>query len=712
MTGFGAVRILGRMRKLRVAVDIGGTFTDLVAYDEETHRLITVKTPSTPPEFIQGVLDALEKAEVNPQEITAFKHGSTIATNAIIERKGAKTGLLTTAGMRDVLGAGRANRPDLFNSNWDPSPVLVPRRNVLTVHERVDYEGSVMTELNEDDVRTAARRFRLRGIEAVAVAFLNSFMNADHESRAKQLLLDELGESVRVCTSSEILPEIREFERTSTTVANAYLMPVIETYLERLEQALADWGYGGPILVTHSGGGVITARSARRVPARICHSGPAGGVVGGVQIAQSAGYENAITFDMGGTSADLALADGGRPSLASEWRVDWNIPILFPAIDLVTIGAGGGTIAWVDAGGSLRVGPHSAAADPGPAALGRGNEQPTITDAHIVLGRLNPERYLDGGVELDPELAERAISSLAAQLGLSSAETASGILRIGNANMTAATHLISVQRGYDPREFVLVAGGGAGPLHAVDIARELGIPRVIVPPTPGVTSALGILQVDLRHDIMRSVLAQTHQLDPIDLGRVFSELEAEALAILDGEQIPEDRRRVERSIDVRYYGQTPYLNLELDGIPSTPDALERIAERYADQYQREFGYRLDAEIAAVEIVNARTAAIGLAAAAELGPQLVPGGEPTATESRPVYFDDPGEFVETPVYTRSNLAPNASLDGPAIVEQMDTTVLIPPNARAHVDARLNLVISVEIPVESAALAAAGPVDRGT
>jgi N-methylhydantoinase A len=456
---------------------------------------------------------------------------------------------------------------------------------------------------------------------------------------------------------------------------------------------------------------VITARSARRVPARICHSGPAGGVVGGVQIAESAGYENAITFDMGGTSADLALAEGGRPSLASEWRVDWNIPILFPAIDLVTIGAGGGTIAWVDAGGSLRVGPHSAGADPGPAALGRGNKQPTITDAHIVLGRLNPERYLDGGVELDPELAERAIASLAAQLGLSSAETASGILRIGNANMTAATHLISVQRGYDPREFVLVAGGGAGPLHAVDIAGELGIPRVIVPLTPGVTSALGILQVDLRHDIMRSVLAQTQQLDPIDLGRVFSELEAEALAILDGEQIPEDRRRVERSIDVRYYGQTPYLNLGLDGIPSTPDAMERIAERYADQYQREFGYRLDAEIAAVEIVNARTAAIGLAAPAELGPRVVPGGEPTATEVRPVYFDDPGEFVETPVYTRSALAPDVCLDGPAIVEQMDTTVLIPPNARAQVDVRLNLVIDVEIPVEHAALAAAGPVDRG-
>jgi N-methylhydantoinase A len=701
------------MRKLRVAVDIGGTFTDLVAYDEDTHEVLTVKAPSTPPEFIQGVLDALMKAKIDPPEVTAFKHGSTIATNAIIERKGARTGLLTTAGMRDVLGAGRANRPDLFNSNWDPAPVLVPRRNVLTVRERVDYEGTVLAALEEEDVRVAARRFRKRGIDAIAVAFLNSFMNASHEARAKQILLEELGDGAHVCTSAEILPEIREFERTSTTVANAYLMPVIETYLERLELALQEWGYRGPILVTHSGGGVITARSARRVPARICHSGPAGGVVGGVLVGQSAGYANTITLDMGGTSADLALAQDGKPSLSSEWRVDWNIPILFPAIDLVAIGAGGGTIAWVDAGGSLRVGPQSAGADPGPAALGRGNEQPTITDAHIYLGRLNPDRYLGGGVALYPELAERAISSLADKLGLSASEAASGILRIGNANMTAATHLISVQRGHDPREFALVAGGGAGPLHAVEIARELGIPHVIVPPTPGVTSALGILQVDLRHDILRSVLAQIDQLDGDDLGRVFDELEAEASAILDGEQIAPERRRIERSVDVRYYGQTPYLNLELDDVPRSVEAIERIAERYPDEYERQFGYRLDADIAKVEIVNARAAAIGLATAAELTPSFVPDGPPVAGEHRHVYFDDAGEFLETPIYARPSLAPDAHLEGPAIVEQMDTTVLLPPGSSAHVDSQLNLIIEVQTPIrEAAALATAGPIDRGT
>lgn len=682
------------MRKLRVAVDVGGTFTDLVAYNEETHEVVTVKTPSTPPGFIQGVLDALEKAEVAPAEISAFKHGSTIATNAIIERTGANTGLLTTAGMRDVLSAGRANRPDLFNSNWDPSPVLVPRRNVLTVRERVDYEGTVLAPLEEQDVREAARKFRKRNISAVAVAFLNSFMNAEHEARAKEILQEELGEDVHICTSAEILPEIREFERTSTTVANAYLMPVIETYLTKLEESLKTWGYHGPIMVTHSGGGVITAHSARRVPARICHSGPAGGVVGGIVVGQSAGFENTITFDMGGTSADLALAEGAKPILSSEWRVDWNIPILFPAIDLVAIGAGGGTIAWVDAGGSLRVGPQSAGADPGPAALNRGNGQPTITDAHIFLGRLNPDRYLDGAVSLHPELAEQAITRLSEKLGLSPTATASGILRIGNANMTAATHLISVQRGYDPRDFALVAGGGAGALHAVDIARELGIPHVVVPPTPGVTSALGILQVDLRHDILRSVLTQTQHLDAGKLAGVFSELEAEASAILDAEQIPDDRRRIERSLDVRYYGQTPYLNLKLDAAPSTQEDLDKLAQLYSDEYEREFGYRFDADIAAVEIVNARAAAIGLATEADLTPRSVPSGEPTPSETRSVYFDEASNFVDTPIYARASLAPDAVLEGPAVVEQMDTTVLIPPNSRARVDASLNLVIDVQ------------------
>ena len=698
------------MRRLRVAVDIGGTFTDLVAYDEATREVVSVKTPSTPPGFIDGVMNALEKAGVAPGEITVFKHGSTIATNAIIERRGAKTGLVTTEGMRDVLAAGRANRPDLFNSNWNPSPPLVPRRNVLTVGERVDYEGTVLRELDEDSVRDAARKFKKRGIESVAVAFLNAFMNADHETRTKEILLEEMGDEVRVCTSAETLPEVREFERTSTTVANAYLMPVIERYLRTLTERLRDWGYTGGVLVTHSGGGVMTARSAQSVPARICHSGPAGGVVGGMIVGRSAGFDSVITLDMGGTSADLSLVERGKPSLASEWRVDWNIPILFPAIDLVAIGAGGGTIAWVDAGGSLRVGPHSAGAVPGPAALDQGNEEPTITDAHLFLGRLNAERYLGGDVTIRPELAARAIARLAERLGMSDAEAASGIVRIANANMTEATHLISVERGHDPRDFALVSGGGAGSLHAVEIARDLGIPHVVVPPTPGVTSALGILQVDLRHDILRSVLTQTHVLDPADLVRVYEELRAEALHILEQESIPEDRRQIELSLDVRYYGQTPYINIPLDAVPGTPEEVQRIVERYADSYENEFGYRLDEEIASFEFVNARAAAIGVTDSADVV-RPAPAGGTEARETRPVWFDEAADFVDTPIYDRDALGAGATLEGPAIIEQMDTTVLIPPGARATVDAGLNVVIDVHADSGREALAAGHTANRG-
>jgi N-methylhydantoinase A len=680
------------VRKLRVAVDIGGTFTDLVAYDEDTHELTSVKTPSTPPGFIDGVMSALDKAGIEPGEVTGFKHGSTIATNAIIERRGARTGLVTTKGMRDVLGAGRANRPDLFNSNWDPSPPLVQRRNVLTVDERIDYEGNILQELDEAGVRDAARKLRKRGIESVAVAYLNAFMAPEHERRTKEILLEELDEDVRVCTSAEILPEIREFERTSTAAANAYLMPVIERYLDQLVRALRAWGYDGDVLVTHSGGGVMSAQAAGRVPARICHSGPAGGVVGGALVGKSAGIPSVITFDMGGTSADLSLVYEGRPSIASEWRVDWNIPILFPAIDLVAIGAGGGTIAWVDAGGSLRVGPQSAGADPGPACLNRGNDQPTITDAHLYLGRLEPASYLGGDLEIHPELAEQAIARLAGQLGLSEAETASGILRIANASMTAATHLISVQRGWDPREFALVAGGGAGPLHAVAIAQDLGIPTVVVPPTPGVTSALGILQVDLRHDLLRSVLKQAHQIEPPELVAVFADLEAEARAVLEREQAGGDKR-VELSLDVRYYGQTPYMNLILDEVPSDRAAVDAIVERYGEAYEKEFGYRFDRNLATVEFVNARAAAIGVTGDAELQLAARRNGRAEPHRTRSVFFEERNDFVDTPIHDRTALGPGATVAGPAVIEQADATVLVPPGTTVEVDGYLNLLIDV-------------------
>ena len=680
-------------RKLHVAIDIGGTFTDLVAYDESSGETLLAKAPSTPPLFIDGVMAALETAGIGPSEVVQLRHGSTIATNAIIERRAAKTGLLTTRGMRDVLGAGRANRPDLFNSNWDPSPPLVRGRNVLEAAERVDYEGNVLAPLAEEDVRTAARKFRARGIEAVAISYLNSFMNPAHEARSKQILEEELPD-VYVYSSSDTLPEIREFERTSTTVASAYLAPVINRYLDALVSRLREWGYEGEVGVTHSGGGMVSTRAARSVPARICQSGPAGGVIGGLVSARASGYENVITFDMGGTSADLSLVAAGRPTLVSEWRVDWNIPILFPAVDLVTIGAGGGTLAWVDDGGSLRSGPQSAGADPGPACFGKGNMQPTTTDAHLYLGRLSPVRPLGGKISLQPELAAKALEGLGEQLGMSAFEVANGILRIANTNMTMATHLISVQRGHDPRDFTLVAAGGAGPLHCVDVARELGIPRVVVPRSPGLTSALGILHVDVRDDFQAPLLKQTGQLGPGELASVYANLLATAGAWFDAEQVAEADRATELSVDVRYYGQTSYMNLTLDGVPGSESDLEAIVDRFEDRCRKEFGYVLPRDFAAVELVNARVAAVGSAEEAKLPRDPAPGTLADARlGTRDVYFEESGGLVPAEVYDRDRLHNEAEFAGPAIVEQLDSTVVLPPGTTAAVDSYLNIIISV-------------------
>jgi N-methylhydantoinase A len=681
-------------RKLHVAIDIGGTFTDLVAYDEATDEMLFAKAPSTPPLFIDGVMAALETAGIRPAEVVHLRHGSTIATNAIIERRAAKTGLITTRGMRDVLAAGRANRPDLFNSNWDPSPPLVRGRNVLEASERVDYEGRVLTPLYEDDVREAARKFRARRIEAVAISYLNSFMNPCHEVRTKEILEEELPDDVYVYASADTLPEIREFERTSTTVASAYLAPIINRYLDALVSRLRNWGYEGEIGVTHSGGGMVSTRAARSVPARICQSGPAGGVIGGLVTGRASGYENVITFDMGGTSADLSLVAAGKPTLVSEWRVDWNIPILFPAVDLVTIGAGGGTLAWADDGGSLRSGPQSAGADPGPACFGKGNMQPTTTDAHLYLGRLSPVRQLGGKISLQPGLAAKALQSLGEQLSMSALEVANGILRIANTNMTMATHLISVQRGHDPRDFTLVAAGGAGPLHGVDIARELGIPRVVVPRSPGLTSALGILHVDVRNDFQLPLLKQTSQLGHGELQSAYDNLLSTARAWFDAEQVPEGDRATELSVDVRYYGQTSYMNLQLERVPASDTDLEAILVRFEDRCRKEFGYVLPRDFAAVELVNARVAAVGAAEEARLPKDPAPGKLADARiGARDVFFEEAGGLVAAEIYERDRLRSGVEFTGPAIVEQLDSTVVLPPGTSAVVDPYLNIVISV-------------------
>ena len=677
-----------------MGVDIGGTFTDLVALDATTGELRSCKVPSTPPGYIDGVINALDRARLRPGEVTLFKHGCTIATNAIIQRTGARTALVTTEGFRDVLPAARAARVDLYDSDWDPSPPLVPRRHILTVPERLTYEGDVLVALDEDAVRRAGRILHRRGMESVAVSFLHSYVNPAHETRARELL-EETCPGAYVYISSETIPEVREFERTSTTVVNAYLGPIMERYLGDLADRLSAWGYTGQILITHSGGGLMTCEAARRLPARICQSGPAGGVMGGAHLGRVAGFPNLVTLDIGGTSADMSLIYRGEPRVANEWRVEFNIPITFPAVDLIAIGAGGGSVAWVDPGGALRSGPQSAGAVPGPACYGQGGLEPTSTDANLVLGRLSPEMFLGGDMTVRPELARTAIQDrVARHFGFTVEEAAMSILRVANDSMINAVRLISVQRGYDPRDFALLAFGGAGPLHAVELAQELEIPTVLVPRLPGLTSALGVLDVDLRYDYVRPLFQRERSVDIARLQRAFDAMDTEAREALLREGASADAIQLRRTADLRYYGQiSASVSVAVRAGVVDETVVAEMLAAFLEQYRREYGYVMPRDIAEIEIVNARVSAQGIIHRRETRPQTERGAAADAVKGeRAVYFQGAGFLVST-VYDRARLRWGARLAGPAIVEQWDSTTVVPPGAMVDVDEYLNLVIRV-------------------
>jgi N-methylhydantoinase A len=672
-----------------VGVDIGGTFTDLVAIDAEGGETIVAKEASVPSDFVRGVSAAIERAGL--AELAQFRHATTVGTNAIIERRGARTALVTTAGFRDVLLAGRANKPDLYDSDWDPPAPLVPRQWIFGVPERLDYAGRVVRPLDQPAVARVADRLRELEIEAVAICFLNSFMNGAHEAEAKEIVTAGLPGAF-VCTSHEVLPEIREFERTSTTVANAYLGPSMSSYLERLATSLARRSgsrLNGELLVSHSGGGLMTVSSAGRLPARICQSGPAAGVMGARDVARRLGHGDAISLDMGGTSADIAAIVDAAPAFRNEWHIEFNIPIIFPAVDLVTIGAGGGTIAWVDSTGALRSGPQSAGADPGPACYGHGGTEPTNTDANLVLGRLRADSFLGGRMRLDVEAAERAISDrVGSRLGLKLEEAAAGILRLSNTAMLGAMRLMTTQRGYDPRRFTLVAFGGAGALHAADLAAAMGIRRIVVPRLPGLMSARGILSIDVRHDLVEPLFERASSLDRDRFAQAMTRLvdEAEGLRRRDSSIA---RWRLERSVDVRYFGQiSGYLNLPLGEGPAEGAAL---ADRFEEEHAREFGYRLPKGLAEVELVNLRAALIGEVDRPS-EPAFAPGPR---REEATVDAHFPGEgTLATTLADREGIAVGERLEGPAVITEWASTTVVPPGAVAWVEDGGEL--SIELP----------------
>jgi N-methylhydantoinase A len=525
-------------------------------------------------------------------------------------------------------------------------------------------------------------------VQTVAVCFINSYANPANEQRMREILEQELPD-VLVSTSSEVLPEIFEHERFSTTVANAVLQPLVGRYVRDLEAELKSGGYDGDLLILHSGGGVMTPETADRWAVRLAASGIAAGAIASRHIAQLCGFRNAIGVDMGGTSTDISLVYDGEERITNEWSVQYGYPIRFPSIEVLTIGAGGGSLAWIDDAGSLRNGPQSAGADPGPACYGQGGAEPTNTDANLVLGRLGTA-LIDGAMTLDAARAEEALRrGVAAPLGLGLHEAAEAVIAVANANMADAIRLISVRRGYDPREFVLVCFGGAGPLHGAELARELSIPAVVVPPNPGTTSALGCLLVDVRHDLFTMLLGTVGSVDPAEVEREFAALEEQARERMRVEGVPDDRVELQRTIDMRYAGQWRSIAVPVDGRVESLAALE---EAFHAEHEREHAYRRDGS--PVEVYRLNLRAVGRTQKVELARHGGGGAMPQPLERRPVRFGG-GEAVEAPVYRRADLPAGASFDGPAVVEQLDSTVLVPPDVRAEVDEWLNIRMEVAL-----------------
>ncbi len=687
---------------IRIGIDVGGTFTDLVAVDEASGLARHCKLPSSPADpalaIGEGVAALLAQSGACGEAIAFLGHGTTVVTNLIIERSGARTALLTTAGFRDVLEIGRQTRPDLYDYTVERAPPLVPRYLRIEVAERLDADGQVIVPLDEAAVARAAAALNAAGVAAVAVGFLHAYKNDLHERRTGEILR-RLMPGAFIALSSEVLPEFREFERLSTTVINAYAGPRMARYLAGFAARMA--GQGAPIApyVFHSNGGLMSVASAARFPVRTCVSGPAAGVIGASAIGVAAGFADLVTFDVGGTSTDVSLVEAGHPAFTAE-RMVAGYPVRVPMIDIEAIGAGGGSIARLDEAGALKVGPTSAGAEPGPAAYGRGGGAATITDANLLLGRLNPDALLGGRLKLDLAAARRVLTAqVAAPLGLCVEQAAEGILRIATAGMARAIRSISTERGRDLRRFSLFAYGGAGPLHAGDVARELGIPRVIVPAEPGTLCARGILYSDLSFDLVQTRIARAGLEVWGDIAAAFAEMARSGGEVLDRERVPPAARRALCGVDARYEGQNFEVYVALDGLAldrfergGDPAALDAaFAGRFRAAHAGIYGYDIPGR--AVEIVTLRLKMIGAVAKPKLAAPAAAGDGAAQIGGRPVYFDARAGWVETPVYHRAGLAVGAAVAGPAVIEEMSATTLLHPGQHAAVDPEGNLIVSV-------------------
>ena len=694
--------------RYRLGIDVGGTFTDGLLIDENTGETRIAKVPSTPADPSVGFLAAVERilreAGTEPADVGYLVHGTTVATNAIIEEKLAQTGFITTEGFRDILEIQRQIRPSLYDLLFEKPRPLAPRYLCFGIPERLDATGKVVTPLDERSIEAAAEQLRAEGVEALAVCYLHAYINPEHERRTRDILARVFPEAV-VSLSSDVAPVFREYFRASTTLINAGVRPIVERYLSNIETRLRQAGLKGQLLVMQSSGGVLTFEAARTKPVYMVESGPAAGVIVSAHLGDVLGFDNILSFDMGGTTAKTGLVERGTPTITKEYEVGTaaraergakgaGYPIRTPVIDLVEIGAGGGSIAWVDSGGVLRVGPQSAGADPAPACYGKGGTEPTITDANLVLKRLDPDHFLGGEMRLDEAAAWRAVKEKCADpLGLDVVEVALGIVEIANNAMVGALRRISVQRGYDPRDFVLVAFGGAGPVHANRLAAELDIPSVLVPMSPGTTSAMGLLVTDIKHDYSTTLIQGTETLDMPLVDRHFRDMMELGERALLSEGSAHAGIAFERRVDMRYVGQSYELSIPW-GEGRLQDVLDRMLADFHAEHERAYGFAAPDE--PVEFVTLRLTAIGTIAKPRL--RELPAGNSDATAAlravRQVYFAEAGGFVDCPNYDRYRLAAGAAIAGPAIVEEMDSTTVIHPGYRATVDQYGNLLIEAD------------------
>lgn len=675
-----------------LGIDTGGTHTDLILIDREAGQTWTAKVQTTPADPLQGILSGIDRvlAQSNSHlsQLDELIYGTTIVTNMLVQHQTVKTGLITTRGFRDVLEIGRAYRiGNIYDIQIERQPSLVPRHLRMEVTERVNFRGEILQRLDEENCRAVVRALRARAVTSIAVCFLHSYINPEHERRARAIIAEGYPE-VYVSLSSDINPVLREYERTSTTVVNAYVTPRMVEHLDDFERRVTQRGLRCRLYTMQANGGRATFRTACERPVHVTNSGPIAGAIAGAYVARLAGFPNAITLDMGGTSCDVSLIAEGKPTYATESRVEGH-PVQIPTIDLNIVGAGGGSIAWLDSGHSLRVGPHSAGADPGPVCYGMGGTHPTVTDANLVTGRLNSEYFLGGEVRLDSKAAEAAVRDcIARPLGMTTLEAARGILEVANATMIRAIKLVSVERGHDPHDFALIAFGGAGPLHATRLAEELEIPVVIIPRYPGNTSALGLVLADVRHDFVATRIQSLDAVSPQTAETTFGELEKQAQLQLTREGIPRERWRLARSCDLRYFGQAYELNIPVEGAFQTPGDVKRIETVFHATHRRTYGHAMEGD--PIDVVNYRVSAIGLSPELEWG-KMTHGEQDAYKDHRDVYFE--GGYHGSSIHERRCLKPGQQMDGPAVIEQVDSTTILSPGDRARVDLYGNLIITL-------------------